>query len=260
MLEELKEQYRLSLPDKISAIKLLLQDLREGKEGATEKLRLIAHTLHGSGTTFGYPEISIAAKQVEHADEDQLLKQLIHLIRVLVDASSSQAAAAKPSILIIDDDADITRLLAALLGQKCPDHQVLIASSAAEAEPLLAGMHALIVLDLVMPDCDGRIILRRLKEASHHNPSVFVLSGVDKASIRDECMALGAKKFIAKPFNPATIAEAIAAELLAPEPAPITATDANLRAPAAPPPPPATNRAKAANTILVAEDDELLAN
>ncbi|MES2606632.1 MAG: response regulator, partial [Pseudomonadota bacterium] len=50
--------------------------------------------------------------------------------------------------------------------------------------------------------------------------------------------------------------------LLAPEPAPIAVTEANLPvSPATPaPPPPATNRPKAVNTILVAEDDELLAN
>ena len=256
MLEELKEQYRLTLPDKISAIKQLLQDLRDGKDGTTEKLRVIAHTLHGSGTTFGYPEISIAARQVEHADNDKLLKQLIHLIRVLVDVSNSKTAPARPSILIIDDDTDITMLLSALLSQKCPGHQVQIATSAAAAEPLLQmGSFALIVLDLVLPDSDGRAILQRLKETSHRNTSVFVLSGVDKASIRDECLALGARKFIPKPFNPNAIADAIAAELTTPEPALPGIGDA-LPTPAPTP----VAAPKAAISVLVADDDELLAN
>lgn len=266
MLEELKEQYRLTLPDKISAIKLLLQDLRDSKEGTTEKLRMIAHTLHGSGTTFGYPEISIAARQVEHADDANLLKQLIQLIRVLVEASNSKRAPPKPSILIIDDDADITMLLSALLGQKCPDHQVMVAASAAAAEPLLQmGTYALIVLDLVLPDSDGRAILSQIKEGAHRTTSVFVLSGVDKASIRDECMSLGAKKFIPKPFNPVTVAEAIAVELLSPEDALPSANVANLTA--APAPAPASPQSAAAKvteksalSVLIAEDDELLAN
>ena len=263
MLEELKEQYRLTLPDKISAIKLLLQDLREGKEGATEKLRLIAHTLHGSGTTFGYPEISIAARQVEHAEDAKLLKQLIQLIRVLVDASNSRRGPTRPVILIIDDDADITMLLSALLGQKCPDHQVQIAASAAAAEPLLEmGAYALIVLDLVLPDSDGRVILQQIKAGAHRDTSVFVLSGVDKASIREECLALGASKFIAKPFNPATIADAIAGELLAPEVAlPATETKPSTAPATAPVAPPVPARAPAKPmSILIAEDDELLAS
>jgi chemotaxis protein histidine kinase CheA len=82
MLEELKQQYRQALPDKVSTIKLLLQELRAGNKDAVEKLRHIAHTLHGSGSTFGFPDISAAARQVEHASDDELLKQLAELVQL----------------------------------------------------------------------------------------------------------------------------------------------------------------------------------
>lgn len=256
MFEELKEQYRQSLPDKISIIKVLLQDIRGGKTDTMERLRHIAHTLHGSGSTFGYPEISTAARAVEHAAPDELLKELANLIRVLVSAAHSDKAVARPAILIIDDDADITRLLAALLGRKCPEHQVVIAATGAEANQLMnTRSYALIVLDLLLPDTDGRQLLGQIHESRHRGTPIFVLSGVDKATIRDECLALGAKQFIPKPFNPERISEVIAQEIKTPSPAPMAAIESTRASRTAAP--------QQANKqdlppILVAEDDELL--
>jgi DNA-binding response OmpR family regulator len=254
MLEELKEQYRQSLPDKISAIKVLLQDIRAGKADAGERLRHIAHTLHGSGSTFGYPEISLAAREVEHATAEELLKQLAGLIRVLVLAAYTDKPATRPAILIIDDDVDISRLLVALLGQKCPEHQVVIAANGAEALLLLnTGSYALIVLDLLLPDTDGRRILQQIHESRHRGTSIFVLSGVDKPSIREECLALGAKQFIPKPFNPERIAEVIALEIKAPAPM----DEAEPKVVARPAQPQPANKQDLL-PILVAEDDDLL--
>ena len=254
MLEELKEQYRQSLPDKISAIKALLQDIRAGKAEAGERLRLIAHTLHGSGSTFGYPEISLAARAVEHATPAELLKELANLIRSLVAAAYNDKVVTRPAILIIDDDVAISRLLVALLGQKCPEHQVVIAANGAEALQLLnTGSYALIVLDLLLPDTEGRRILQQIHESRHRGTTIFVLSGVDKPPIREECLALGAKKFIPKPFNPERIAEVIALEIKAP--APVDETDTKA---AAQPMPLLPASKQDLLPILLAEDDDML--
>ena len=214
MFEELKEQYRQTLPEKISTIKALLQDIRDARPDTDQRLRHIAHTLHGSGSTFGYPEISSAAKTVEHAAPGDLLKELANLIRVLVTATHIEEAVARPGILIIDDDADITGLLATLLRKKCPEYPLVVAANGLEANKLLAtGSFVLIVLDLLLPDTDGRTLLGQIHDSRHRGTPVFVLSGVDQAPVRDECLALGAKQFIAKPFKPERIAEVIADEL-----------------------------------------------
>ena len=258
MFEELKAQYRQTLPDKISTIEVLLQDIREGKADTTERALHIAHTLHGSGSTLGYPEISVAARAVEHATPDELPGQLTNLIAALVSATESEPMIMRPTILIIDDDADITRLLAALLGQKCPEHQVAIARTGQEADHLLnSRSFALIVLDLLLPDIDGRHLLSRIHASSHHGTPVFVLSGVDKATIRDECLGLGAKLFIAKPFNPERIADVIAEALKFPPPAPVAAIG-RVRSPSAT----ASQSMEKMDLhpILLAEDDELLVN
>ncbi len=255
MFEELQEQYRLALPEKIAAIRVLLQEIRAGNKSAVERLRHMAHTLHGSGSTFGFPDISIAARRVEHASDSDLLKELAHLIRVLVAVSAVEEETERPAILLIDDDTDITRLMQVLLAQKCPDHQVIVTASAAEATPWvnMRGFD-LIVLDLLLPDSDGRHILKLLRDSRHRATPVFVLSGVDKQAVRDECLALGANRVYAKPFRPAEIVDAIATAVIGapaeptpvPTPRPIT--------PAAP------AKTKPSLPVLVAEDDELLVN
>lgn len=248
MLDELKKQYQLSLTDKISTIKLLLQQLQAGNPDTVEKLRHIAHTLHGSGSTFGFPDISAAARAVEQAGNDELLKELAQLIRALVAASLlKDESDERPAILIIDDDTDISRLLQAMVGQQCAGHQVVVTASAAEATPWINMREFdLIVLDLLLPDCDGRHLLRTLREGRHQKTPVFVLSGIDKPAIRDECLALGATRFYAKPFNPAAIAEAIASE---------ANNKSRLPTPPAAIPQAAAAAAKPSLPVLLAEDD-----
>ena len=255
MFEELKEQYRQALPEKITAIRALLQEIRAGNQTAVERLRHMAHTLHGSGSTFGFPDISIAARRVEHASDDDLLKELAHLIRILVAVSAVEEETERPAILLIDDDTDITRLMQVLLAQKCPDHQVIVTASAAEATPWvnMRGFD-LIVLDLLLPDSDGRHILKLLRDSRHRDTPVFVLSAVAKQHVRDECLALGANRVYAKPFRPAEIVDAIANAVIgAPaEPARPTAPKPNV--------PTAPAKTKPSLPVLVAEDDELLVN
>lgn len=252
MLEELKEQYRLSLPEKIKAIRSLLNDLRSGKPEAQGNLRLLAHSLHGSGTTFGYPEISAAARAVEHADANALLQQLANLVRVLLEASRDRSeGAVATQILIIEDDTDISNLMKVLLAQKADRYRATIAPTAAAATTALKqhSGYALIVLDLVLPDGDGRVLLREIRATVAPTVPVYVLSGIDRDSIQDECLALGATRYYTKPFNPEAIVDEMVADLdippkLALDPLPDTdAPDAKL----------------AGSRVLLAEDDALLA-
>lgn len=252
MLEELKEQYRLSLPDKVKTIRSLLNDLRAGNTEAQASLRLLAHSLHGSGTTFGYPEISAAARAVEHADADSLLQQLANLVRVLLEASREPAqAAAATQILIIEDDADISNLIKVLLAQKADQYRATIAGSAAEAATALKqhSSYALVVLDLVLPDGDGRVLLREIRATVPPTVPVYVLSGVDREAVKEECLALGAQRYYTKPFNPESIVNEIVADLRIPPKLAVVPT----------PEKDAPEARLAGSRVLLAEDDELLA-
>lgn len=259
MLEELKEQYRLSLPEKVKTIRSLLNNLRAGDSEAQASLRLLAHSLHGSGTTFGYPGISAAARAVEHATAETILHELATLVRVLLEASRDPAPGQQKHthILIIEDDADISNLMKVLLTQQGDHYRATVAGSAAEAEAALKqhSSYALIVLDLVLPDGDGRVLLRDIRARISNEVPVFVLSGIDRESIKEECLQLGAQRYFNKPFNPEAIVREVIAELGAPAPTEAIAKPAGPAANKEPEAP-----AKVAGCrVLLAEDDELLA-
>lgn len=106
-----------------------------------------------------------------------------------------------PVVLVVDDSADVHRLLKARL--KNEDLELLHALSAAECLEIAKREHpAIILLDLDMPDADGFQVLRSLKDnADTLDIPVIILSGL--ASPQDKVTAydLGAVDYVTKPFD-----------------------------------------------------------
>jgi diguanylate cyclase (GGDEF)-like protein len=107
----------------------------------------------------------------------------------------------RPTVLIVDDSADVHRLLKVRL--KNEELEFLSASDGVEGVTMADQQQpALIILDVDMPGMDGLSALRRLKELprTQHIP-VIVLSGLH--SPQDKVMAfdLGAIDYITKPFE-----------------------------------------------------------
>lgn len=218
MLEDLKQQYVDALGAKIDNFKTLVRDFREGNRDAEQKIRTLAHSLHGSGATFGFPEISAAASAVEHATDAEFIRNLTLLIKVLKEAGSkpatppsvTAATGEQAKILIIDDDPDSIQLLQASIGDAGGQYHFTVAENAARGmDLLLRQKFALVILDLILPDRDGREVLRDMKYEFRITTPVFVLSAVTKDVVRIECMGLGAERYFIKPFAPDELAEAI---------------------------------------------------
>jgi len=115
-------------------------------------------------------------------------------------------------ILAADDEADVRLLLELALGMH-PDIALTIVSSGRDAvERALAEQFDVIVLDGMMPDLDGAATCRLLK-ADPRTASVPVvfLTALTSDSARAELRAAGAAGFVAKPFDPFTIAAALTA-------------------------------------------------
>ena len=203
MLEELQQQYLASLSDKTEELRSLLADFQQGDQLAEPKLRTLAHSLHGSGTTFGFPQISAAARQAELAESHRLQAQVSALIKVLQEATASASpSAARQNILVIDDDPDFAASVVAGFARNSSPYNIVHAATSQIAQELLVKQtFALILLDLVMPDRDGRDLLREIKTEFNLTAPVYVLSAIQKDLIRVECMALGADKFINKPVD-----------------------------------------------------------
>ena len=108
---------------------------------------------------------------------------------------------ARPVLLVVDDQ---PINIQALYQAFSADHQVLMATSGAQALALCAAKQPdLVLLDVVMPGMDGHEVCRRMKadEALRDTPVIFVTAHNDEAA---ETLGLevGAVDFISKPINP----------------------------------------------------------
>lgn len=116
-------------------------------------------------------------------------------------------------ILIVEDDPEIQYLLAMFLDG--PDREIIAVNGGAEADEVLANTAVdLVVLDLILPDLDGRTLLTRIRERPETSVTpVVVISARGGSEIRQDCYALGADYFTEKPFDPDDVAADIAARL-----------------------------------------------
>jgi two-component system OmpR family response regulator len=110
-----------------------------------------------------------------------------------------RAVSTTPHILIVEDDREISTLIARYLrGNDC---RVSIAGDGREMDRLLADSRVdLIVLDLMLPGEDGLSICRRLRAAS--GMPILMLTAKSEEIDRIVGLEIGADDYLAKPFNP----------------------------------------------------------
>ncbi|MCX5514123.1 DNA-binding response regulator [Kaistia algarum] len=103
-----------------------------------------------------------------------------------------------PRVLVVDDEPAIHRFMAPALAAN--GYEALRADTGAEALALAASRQPdLIILDLGLPDMDGKEVIRRLREWSP--TPVIVLSARDRDAEKIEALDLGADDFVNKPFS-----------------------------------------------------------
>ncbi len=108
-------------------------------------------------------------------------------------------------ILIIDDEPKISSFVGRALS--AIGYVTELAESGAEGlQSALAEHYDLVILDLVMPDLDGRQVLATLLHA-HPRQAVIVLSCVADVAAKVDCLEGGAQDYMTKPFS---LAELIA--------------------------------------------------
>jgi CheY-like chemotaxis protein len=103
------------------------------------------------------------------------------------------------TILVIDDDARDRELLAAVLEER--GYEVIVADNGRTGLTLCHRRHPdAVVLDLQMPEIDGRSILRQLRTL-HPRLPVVVFSGHKAEEVEEEMLNQGATAFIQKAFS-----------------------------------------------------------
>ena len=103
-----------------------------------------------------------------------------------------------PSVLIVDDEPPIRRLLRTSLSAQ--GWRVAEAANAAEAMAQLARREPdVIILDLGLPDRDGLDVVREVRETS--SVPIVVLSSRDAERTKLDALELGADDYVTKPFD-----------------------------------------------------------
>jgi CheY-like chemotaxis protein len=114
---------------------------------------------------------------------------------------SSLRPQAKPTILIVEDDLDLLKMLTRMLE---PIGDVVTATNGADAlERILAGMRPdLIVTDVMMPRMDGLELARRLRnEPKTAKTPVIMLTAKNAPLDVIKGINAGARSYLTKPFK-----------------------------------------------------------
>jgi CheY-like chemotaxis protein len=120
-----------------------------------------------------------------------------------------------PTVLVVDDD-DSVRIITELALEKVAGWNVISAAGGAEAIELARQHHPdAVLLDLMMPDVDGRATFLRLQadESTRDIPVVLLTAKLRVGGgpqIWDDLAVAGV---IAKPFSPRTLGAEVAAML-----------------------------------------------
>jgi two-component system, OmpR family, response regulator len=117
----------------------------------------------------------------------------------------------RPRILVVDDEPEIRDfVIRALLAA---GYAVDSAANGADGLTQLAARgYALVILDLVMPETDGRAVLAALNQ-DRSDQAVIVLSCVGDVATKVDCLDLGATDYLTKPFSLAELLARVRVQL-----------------------------------------------
>src|SRR5918995_3106406 len=119
--------------------------------------------------------------------------------------AADRAAIPNAPILVVDDDAKIVRLVRTYL-ERDGFMVVTAADGSAALEAIEAHRPALVVLDLMLPELDGRAVIRAVRRDDEAGPTpILVLSARSSTIDRIAGLEDGADDYLPKPFSPAEL-------------------------------------------------------
>jgi two-component system OmpR family response regulator len=113
-----------------------------------------------------------------------------------VEQASGQSG---PRILLVEDEPRIRDFITRAL--VTAGYEVTPAGCGTEGLRLArAGDYDLVILDLIMPDIDGRLVLAQVLR-ERREQAVLVLSCLADVTTKVDCLELGAQDYLTKPFS-----------------------------------------------------------
>ncbi len=113
------------------------------------------------------------------------------------------------TVLVVEDDEPLCILLAKIFSKH---YQVITMHNGFDAWSWLAkGNHTdLIVSDINMPNLDGYELLENLSNSVlFRNIPVMILSGMKDSKTKEDCIRMGARAYLNKPFEPRLLLETV---------------------------------------------------
>ena len=127
-------------------------------------------------------------------------------------------------LLVVDDDAELCQLLSQYLGPE--GYQVeAVHNGASGVQRALSGEHALVVLDVMLPDVKGFEVLRQVRARSRMPVLMLTARGDEQDRVLG--LQMGADDYLPKPFSPRELCARIEAILRRSRPEPLTVEPRN---------------------------------
>lgn len=116
----------------------------------------------------------------------------------------------RQSIMMIDDEPEMLQLLARTFEME--GYETILAADGVSAMALLRDCKPdLIILDIMMPEPDGYIVLKRIRQS--YDIPVIMLTAKREATSLEKALALGADDYVKKPFRPLELVARVRAKL-----------------------------------------------
>ncbi len=209
-LDSVRSAYRRQLIHQTDALLVARKALLDGQSQVRASIQRIAHNLNGSGGSFGFPEVSTAARAVCDASDDSLYVAIDDLLAELRRAAVEPDA--RHRVVLVVEDEPTTQALLHMIVSPWADKVVGVQTAHAARVFLKKQRPSLILLDLMLPDLDGRAFLMELRsDATLRKTPIVVLSSTVNTQIRSECLALGAVEVHEKPVDPVSLSTCVAA-------------------------------------------------
>lgn len=187
-----------------------LGQARHDGDDTSGSIHRMVLALLDAGLAEGRPDIQRAAEQVLAATLAELpafAENFIGLLPVELGPGSEQV------VLVVEDDPIFAATLQATL--RAPGRRIEIVGSGAEARArLVSNAIALVILDLILPDGDGRNLLLEIRsDPRTAGLALFVVSARLGTQTKGECFALGADAYFEKPLDLQAFSVAVGARL-----------------------------------------------
>lgn len=199
-MDNIQKTFKKIFPKKIHALKLALHNFEYNPEVSLESIRRILHSIKNTAISYGFKEIGEKAEQVDQKEGEELIAALGEFLNN-IEQTLTLDQENRTRILLVDDDELTTELVDTVLSSE--GYDILTASTMNNAEAkLMENEIALIIMEIVLEDGDGRNFLLNLKSRTNtNNIPVIIVSEESKQPIQEECLAIGADDFIEKPFD-----------------------------------------------------------